>query len=147
MEAGTAYKLALPTVASRRVEEFPRARDQHHPVMTDQRRGACRPSTSLPRNLGKAASKIDRESPLLPDFAASSRLLHADAGCRSSRRHSRRKAMRRASRGGELAADDMSLAAERLRRHRAQPPRLLLAGVGRARLRRSGANCSRLSTR
>jgi amidase len=114
LEAGTAYSLALPPPRHRELKDFRVLLIDSHPVMPTN--AAVRAAIdTLAANLGKAGVKVERESPLLPDFAASSRLymrilmsllavsfapdIYADAKAAAA----------------NLPAEDISLAAERLR--------------------------------
>jgi amidase len=73
IEAGIAYKLALPPPRHRELKDFRVLLIDGDPVMPTAKsvRGAI---AKLAANLGKAGVKIERQSPLLPDFAASTRL-------------------------------------------------------------------------
>lgn len=73
LEAGKAYHLALPAPRHGELKDFRVLVIDTDPVMpTDSVvRGTI---DRLAANLGKAGVKVARESPLLPDFAASSRL-------------------------------------------------------------------------
>ena len=100
---------------------------------------------TLAANLAKAGVKIDRTSPLLPDFAASSAALHADADVVPRRVLCRRKSMpaRRQPRAA-LPAERHQPRRRAAARHGAEPSRL---ADGRRRPRagcaRNGASCSR----
>jgi amidase len=114
LEAGTAYKLALPPPRHGELKDFRVLLIDTDPVMptNSEVRAAI---DRLAANLGKAGVKVERESPLLPDFAASSRLFvrmllsflavgftpEAYAGAVAA--------------AASLPADDMSLRAGRLR--------------------------------
>jgi amidase len=114
LETGTAYTLALPPPRHNALKNFRVLLIDSHPVLPTN--AAVRAAIdTLAANLGKAGVKVARESPLLPDFAVSSRLymrilisllaasfapeIYADAKTAAE----------------NLPADDMSLAAERLR--------------------------------
>ena len=114
LETGTAYTLALPPPRHNALKNFRVLLIDSHPVLPTN--AAVRAAIdTLAANLGKAGVKVARESPLLPDFAVSSRLymrilislLAASfapeiyAGAKTAAEN--------------LPADDMSLAAERLR--------------------------------
>jgi amidase len=73
LEAGKGYKLALPPSRHGELKNFRVLLVDTDPVMpTDKSvRGAIE---KLAANLGRAGVTVTRESPLLPDFAASSRL-------------------------------------------------------------------------
>ena len=73
LEAGTAYKLALPPPRHDALKSFRVLLVDTDPVMPTN--AAVRAAIDkLAANLGKAGVRIERDSPLLPDFAASSRL-------------------------------------------------------------------------
>src|SRR5216683_3347982 len=134
MEAGKAYQLALPPPRHGELKKFRVLVIDTDPVMPTSKsmRGAIE---KLAANLGKAGATIARASPLLPDFAASSRLymrmlmsflaasfapeVYADARAAASK----------------LAPDDMSLVAERLRGIVLSHRDWVTADSGRARLR------------
>jgi amidase len=73
LEAGKGYKLALPPSRHGELKNFRVLLIDTDPVMPTAAsvRGAIE---KLSTNLGKAGVTVTRESPLLPDFAASSRL-------------------------------------------------------------------------
>jgi amidase len=73
LEAGKGYRLALPSSRHGELKNFRVLLIDTDPVLpTDKSvRGAIE---KLAANLGKAGVPVTRESPLLPDFAASSRL-------------------------------------------------------------------------
>jgi amidase len=134
LEAGKAYKLALPPPRHGELKDFRVLLIDTDPVMPTAKtmRAAI---GKLGANLGKAGATIARASPLLPDFAASSRLymrmlmsfLAASfapeiyAGARAA--------------AAKLAPDDLSLTAERLRGIVLSHRDWLMADSGRARLR------------
>jgi amidase len=73
IEAGKAYTLALPAPRHGALKDFRVLLIDSDPVMPTD--AAVRASIDrLAANLGKAGVKIERSSPLLPDFAASTRL-------------------------------------------------------------------------
>jgi amidase len=114
LEAGKAYKLVLPPPRHGELKSFRVLVIDSDPVMPTNAivRAAI---DRLAANLGKAGVKVERSSPLLPDFAASSRLFirmlmslvgasfvpEIYAGVQAG--------------AAKLAPDDISLAAERLR--------------------------------
>ena len=114
LEAGKAYRLTLPPPRHANLKDFRVLVVETDPVMpanADVRAAIGK----LAAGLGKAGAAVSRESPLLPDFAASSRLYmrllisllaanwlpenYADAQAKAAK----------------LAPDDVSLSAERLR--------------------------------
>jgi amidase len=134
MEAGKAYRLAPPPSRHNALKNFRVLVVDTDPVLPTN--AVVRAAIDrLAANLGKAGVKIERESPLLPDFAASSRLymrmllsflgatfapdIHAGAQAAAAK----------------LAPDDMSLAAERLRGIALSHRDWVLANGGRTRLR------------
>jgi amidase len=73
LEAGTAYKLALPPPRHSELKSFRVLLIETDPVLPTN--AVVRSAIDrLATNLGKAGVKVERESPLWPDFAASSRL-------------------------------------------------------------------------
>jgi amidase len=134
LEAGKGYKLALPPSRHNELKNFRILLIDTDPVMpTDQAvRGTL---DRLATNLTRSGVKVDRNSPLLPDFAASTRLymrmlmsflsasflpeVYADA-----------KAAAEA-----LSPNDNSLTAERLRGIALSHRDWLMADGGRSRLR------------
>jgi amidase len=134
IEAGTAYRLALPPPRHGELNRFRVLLIDTDPVLPTD--AAVRAAIGrLAANLGKAGVAVERSSPLLPDFAASTRLymrmllsfLAASfqpeiyAGARDA--------------AAKLAADDNSLAAERLRGIVLSHRDWLMAAGGRTRLR------------
>jgi amidase len=114
LEAGKAHQLALPQPRHHRLTSFRVLLIDTDPVLPTDK--SVRTAIErLAANLRKAGVAVTRESPLLPDFAASTRLymrmllsflsasfapdIYADAQTAAAK----------------LAADDISLAAERLR--------------------------------
>jgi len=73
LEAGKAYSLALPPPRQRALKDFRVLLIDTDPLLPTDRsvRGAIE---KLAANLGKAGVTVTRQSPLLPDFAASTRL-------------------------------------------------------------------------
>jgi amidase len=114
LEAGKAYKLALPPPRHRELQDFRVLLIDTDPVMPTDSVVRANIGT-LAANLGKAGVKIERSSPLLPDFATSTRLYmrmlmsflaasfqpEVYAGAQTA--------------ANALSPDDTSLAAERLR--------------------------------
>jgi len=134
IEAGKAYKLALPAPRHDELKSFRVLLVDTDPVMPTS--ASVRAAIgNLAANLGKAGVTVTRESPLLPDFAASTRLymrmlmsflaasfqpeIYAGAQAAAVR----------------LSPDDMSLAAERLRGIVLSHRDWVMADGGRARLR------------
>jgi amidase len=134
MEAGKAYTLALPPPRHGALKNFRVLVIDTDPVLPTN--AAVRAAIErLAANLGKADVKIERQSSLLPDFAASSRLYmrmllsflgatfapEIYAGAQQA--------------AAKLAPDDISLAAERLRGIALSHRDWVLADGARARLR------------
>jgi amidase len=134
LDAGKGYRLVLPPSRHDDLKRFRVLLIDTDPVMpTDSVvRGAL---DTLGANLAKAGVKVDRNSPLLPDFAASSRLYmrmlmsflaasftpEAYAGAQDA--------------AGKLPPEDTSLGAERLRGIALGHRDWLMADSARARLR------------
>jgi amidase len=134
LEPGKAYRLALPAARHTELKNFRVLVVDTDPVTpTDQVvRGTI---DELAANLAKAGVKVDRNSPLLPDFAASSRLYmrmlmsflgasftpEAYAGAQAA--------------ASTLPPDDSSLGAERLRGIVCSHRNWLMDDGARARLR------------
>jgi amidase len=134
LEAGKGYKLALPPSRHNELKNFRILLIDTDPVMpTDQAvRGTL---DRLATNLTRSGVKVDRNSPLLPDFAASTRLymrmlmsflsasflpeVYADAEAAAE----------------ALSPNDNSLTAERLRGIALSHRDWLMADGGRSRLR------------
>jgi len=134
MEAGKAYTLALPPPRHGALKNFRVLVVDTDPVLPTN--AVVRAAIDrLAANLGKADVKIERQSRLLPDFAVSSRLYmrmlmsflgvtfapEIYAGAQQA--------------ATQLAPDDISLAAERLRGIALSHRDWVLAEGGRARLR------------
>jgi amidase len=134
LEAGKAYKLALPPPRHGELKNFRVLLIDTDPVMPTDKivRGGIE---KLAADLAKAGVKIERSSPLLPDFAASSRLymrmLMSFLG--ASFLPENYKATQLAA--ALLAPDDISLPAERLRGVALSHRDWVMAEGGRARLR------------
>jgi amidase len=134
LEAGKAYQLALPPPRHNELSKFRVLLIDTDPVLPTD--AAVRAAIEkLDANLGKAGVAVERSSPLLPDFAASTRLymrmlLSFLAGSFQPEIYAgaREAAVK-------LAADDSSLAAERLRGIALSHRDWLLAAGGRTRLR------------
>jgi len=134
LEAGKAYKLALPPPRHSELKDFRVLLIDTDPVLPTNAevRAAI---GKLAANLGAAGVGVSRESPLLPDFAASSRLymrlllsffaavsppeMYADAQDKTAK----------------LAPDDISLSAERLRGSVLNHREWVMADSARGRLR------------
>jgi amidase len=121
LDAGKAYQLALPPPRHSEMKPFRVLLIDTDPVMPTSK--AVRAAIDrLAANLGKAGVTVARESPLLPDFAASTRLYM-------------RMLLSFLAASDALAPDDMSLRAERLRGIALNHRDWVMADGGRARLR------------
>ena len=102
LEAGKGYQLALPPPRHTELKDFRVLVIDTDPVMPTDKvvRGTI---DTLAANLAKAGVKVERNSPLLPDFAASSPALYADADVVPRRVLSAGSLCRRAGRGGRAA--------------------------------------------
>jgi amidase len=134
LEAGTAYKLALPPPRHGELHGFRVLLIDSDPLLPTAKsvRAAIE---KLAVDLGKTGVKIERHSPLLPDFAASTRLymrmlLSFLGATFAPESYAGAKAAAAA-----LADDDLSLAAERLRGIALSHRDWVTADGGRARLR------------
>jgi amidase len=134
LEAGKAYTLALPPPRHGELKDFRVLLIDSDPVMPTN--GIVRAAIErLAGNLNKAGVAVSRASPLLPDFAASSRLymrLLMSFLAASFPPESYERARTAAT---KLSPDDMSLVAERLRGIALSHRDWLMADGGRARLR------------
>jgi amidase len=134
LQAGKAYSLALPPPRHIELKNFRVLLIDTDPVMPTDKvvRGTLE---RLAVNLSKAGVKVDRSSPLLPDFAASSRLymrmlMSFLAASFAPEAYAGAKAAVAA-----LPSEDNSLAAERLRGIALSHRDWLMADGGRSRLR------------
>jgi len=134
IEAGVAYRLELPKARHGSLRDFRILLLDSDPLLPTDKdvRGAIE---TLAANLGKAGVGITRQSPLLPDFAASSRIylriLMALLGANLPPDIQKQASAAAA----ELKPDDMSLRAERLRGIVLSHRDWLMADGGRTRLR------------
>ena len=134
IEAGQAYRLELPAARHGALQDFRVLVIDSDPLLPADKdvRGSIE---TLAAKLGKAGVQVSRQSPLLPDFAASSRiylrLLMALMG--ASYPPEIQKSARVAA--AELKPDDISLRAERLRGIGLSHKDWLMADAGRTRIR------------
>jgi amidase len=134
IEAGVAYRLELPKARHGALKNFRILLIDTDPLLPTDKdvRGAIE---ALATNLGKAGVTVTRQSPLLPDFAASSRIylriLMALLGANLPPDIQKQATAAAA----ELKPDDMSLRAERLRGIVLSHKDWLMADGGRTRLR------------
>ncbi len=134
LEAGTAYKLALPPARHNDLKSFRVLLIDTDPVMpTDESvRGAIQ---SLADKLTKAGVSVTHESPLLPDFAASTRLYMRMLLSFLSASFAPDVFAGAQTRAAALSPDDMSFKAERLRGITLSHRDWVIADGARARLR------------
>jgi len=142
IEAGKAYRLELPKARHGALRNFRILVIDSDPVMPTGKdvRGSIE---TLATNLGKAGAIVTRQSPLLPDFAASSRLymrlLMSLLGATFQPEvYDGAKAG-----AAQLTSDDVSLRAERLRGIALSHRDWLAADGGRTRLRAQWAELFR----
>jgi len=134
LEVGTAYSLALPPPRHSELKDFRVLLIDSHPVMPTN--AAVRTAIdTLAANLGKAGVKVERESPLLPDFAASSRLYMRILMSLLAASFAPEIYAGAKDAAAQLPADDTSLAAERLRGIALSHRDWLLADRNRAQLK------------
>ena len=134
LEAGKGYRLALPPSRHSDLKNFRVLLIDTDPVMPTNRavRGAIE---KLACQLGKAGVSVTRQSPLLPDFAATTRLymrllMSFLAGSFQPEIYAGAQAA-----AAKLSPDDMSLGAERLRGIALSHRDWVMADGARARLR------------
>jgi amidase len=134
LDAGKAYQLGLPPARHSALKDFRVLLIDTDPVMpTDSVvRGAIE---RLATHLGKAGVRIDRSSPLLPDFAASSRLYMRMLMSFLAASFAPEVYAGAQAAAATLPASDTSLAAERLRGIALSHRDWLMADGGRSRLR------------
>jgi amidase len=134
MEAGKAYRLELPPPRHAQLKDFRVLLIDSDPVLPtdkDVRAGI----EKLAANLGKAGVAVTRQSPLLPDYAASSRLyMRMLLSFLGANFQPETYAGAQAG-AAQLAADDFSLGAERLRGIALSHRDWVMADGARARLR------------
>jgi amidase len=134
LEAGKAYALALPPPRHGELKNFRILLIDTDPLMpTDKSVRAA--IQALAGKLEKAGVKVTRESPLLPDFAASSRLYKRMLLSFLSASFTPDVFAGAQTAAAKLAPDDMSLAAERLRGITLSHRDWVMADGARARLR------------
>lgn len=134
LEAGKAYRLQLPAARHDALRDFRVLLIDSDPVLpanTAVRAGIERLAT----HLGKAGVKLERGSPLLPDFAASSRLYMRILMSFLAASFTPEVFAGAQAGAAALSPDDMSLAAERLRGITLGHRDWLFADGGRTRLR------------
>jgi amidase len=134
LEAGKAYSLALPPPRHDALKNFRVLLIDTDPVMPTSQsvRGGIE---RLAANLGKAGVTVARESPLLPDFAASTRLYMRMLMSFLAVSFTPENYAGAQARAAKLSPDDISLPAERLRGVAFSHRDWLMADGGRARLR------------
>ena len=134
LEAGKGYKLALPAARHTELKNFRVLLIDTDPVMPTDTvvRGTLE---TLAANLARAGVKVERQSRLLPDFAASSRLYMRMLMSFLAASFAPENYARAQAAAASLPADDNSLAAERLRGIALSHRDWLMADGGRTRLR------------
>jgi amidase len=134
LEAGKAYSLALPPPRHVELKNFRLLLIDTDPVMPTSKsvRGGIE---KLAANLGKAGVTVARESPLLPDFAASTRLYMRMLMSFLALSYTPENYAAALARAAKLSPDDVSLPAERLRGIAFSHRDWLMADGARARLR------------
>jgi amidase len=112
--AGIAYRVALPKARHTALKDFRVLVVDEHPLLpTDASvRSAI---DGLAQQLGKAAAKVVRKSPLLPDLAASARLYMRLLMAALSERWPQETYQQAQATAAALSSDDVSLPAERWR--------------------------------
>jgi amidase len=134
LEAGKAYKLQLPAARHDALKEFRILLIETDPVMPTN--AAVRAGIErLAADLGKAGVKLERSSPLLPDFAASTRLYMRILMSFLAASFPPEDYARAQAGAAALSPGDTSLAAERLRGITLGHRDWLFADGGRTRLR------------
>ncbi|HWX06650.1 MAG TPA: amidase [Bradyrhizobium sp.] len=134
IDTGNAYKLALPPPRHGELKNFRVLLIETDPLLpTDKTvRGAI---AQLAADLGKAGIKVERNSPLLPDFAASTRLYMRMLMSLLAAGFSPEAYAGAAAAAAQLPPGDISLPAERLRGIALSHRDWLTADAGRTRLR------------
>jgi amidase len=134
LEGGKAYRLTLPPPRHMDLKSFRVLVVETDPVMpvNAEVRAAI---AKLLANLGKAGVTVSRESPLLPDFAASSRLYMRLLISLLAANSSPEDYAAEQDKAAKLAPDDISLGAERLRGATLSHRDWVIADAGRVRLR------------
>ncbi len=114
LDSGTAYRLALPPPRHGDLKDFRVLLVDGDPLLPTNKdvRGAIE---KLAGNLGKAGVSVRRASPLLPDFAVSSRLYMRMLMSFLAAFFPAGEIARVQAAAAQLPSDDVSLAAERLR--------------------------------
>jgi amidase len=134
LEAGKAYKLALPPSRHSELRNFRVLLIDTDPVMPTSK-SVRMAIEKLAANLGKAGVTVTRESPLLPNFATSSRLYMRMLMSFLAASFAPEDYAGAQAAAAQLAADDTSLAAERLRGIALSHRDWVMADGARARLR------------
>jgi amidase len=134
LEAGVGYRLALPAPRHSALNDFRVLLVEGHPLLPPNKEIRATIET-LAGNLGNAGVSITRQSPLLPDFAETSRLYMRMlfAFFASFWPPEQYEALKAAA--TQLKPDDSTLAAERLRGMTASHRAWVLDERARARLR------------
>jgi len=134
LEAATAYRLALPPPRHHDLKNFRVLLIDSDPLLPTA--NSVRTAIEkLAAGLGKAGVSVARASPLLPDFAASTRLYMRMLMSFLGAAYTPEGYAGAAAAAAKLAPDDNSLAAERLRGIAFSHRDWVMADVARARLR------------
>jgi amidase len=134
LDAGKAYHLALPAARHAQLKDFRILVIDTDPVLPTNKavRGAI---DRLASSLDKAGAKVSRSSPLLPDFAASSRLYMRMLLSFLAASFPPEVYTGAVAAAATLPPDNTSLGAERLRGIALSHRDWVIASVGRTRLR------------
>ena len=134
LDAGKAYKLELPAARHTELKTFRVLLIDTDPVLPPNQavRGTL---DKLAAGLAKAGARVDRNSPLLPDFAASSRLYMRMLMSFLAASFAPEVYAGAQAAAAALQPNDMSLGAERLRGIALSHRDWLMADGGRTRLR------------
>ena len=134
LDAGKGYRLELPAARHAELKNFRVLLIDTDPLMPTDKviRGTL---DKLAANLAKAGVKVDRSSPLLPDFAASTRLYMRMLMSFLSTTFAPEAYAGAQAAAASLPSDDTSLGAERLRGIALSHRDWLIADGGRTRLR------------
>jgi amidase len=134
LEAGTAYRLALPPPRHHDLKNFRVLLIDSDPLLPTAK-SVRTAIEKLAVDLGKAGVSVARASPLLPDFAASTRLYMRMLMSFLGAAYTPEIYAGAAAAAAKLAPDDNSLAAERLRGIAFSHRDWVMADGARARLR------------
>jgi amidase len=134
LDAGKAYQLALPPPRHGELKNFRVLLIDTDPVMPTDK-VVCGTLETLAANLGKAGVRVERHSPLLPDFAASTRLYMRMLMSFLAASFAPEVYAGAQAAAAALPPGDLSLGAERLRGMALSHRDWVISDGGRARLR------------